>query len=212
MSAARMIIWGIPTLIFAAFVLWYTDFGGPLSETEIKDFVSKLEEQGIPQEFQSQLRDFMETDTGRQFFMLNVLDMTENPPDVEGAEPGESAQQLMSRYMEHMYRELFRRACHPTTFGNAVHTALDLVGLENIDGIDRWDSAAFMRYRSRRSFMEVVTIGETHSRHEFKIAALEKTIAYPVEAQINLGDPRLILGLLLLSLAASTHLVFLRRP
>tara|TARA_B100000959_G_scaffold12825_1_gene12639 strand:+ start:326 stop:499 length:174 start_codon:yes stop_codon:yes gene_type:complete len=35
-------------------------------------------------------------------------------------------------------------------------------------------------------------------RHEFKIAALDKTIAYPIEMQLYLSDPRLLLGLILL--------------
>ena len=35
-------------------------------------------------------------------------------------------------------------------------------------------------------------------KHEFKMAALDKTIAYPVETQIYLSDPRLLLLLILL--------------
>ncbi len=76
---------------------------------------------------------------------------------------------------------------------------MDLVGIE---GAEQWDQGAFMRYRSRRSFMEVVAHPATRGRHEFKTAALEKTIAYPVETLVNLGDPRALLGLGLLSLAA----------
>ncbi len=52
------------------------------------------------------------------------------------------------------------------------------------------------------TFLEIVTIPETLGRHESKLAALEKTIAYPVETQLNLGDPRVLLGLLLFSVAA----------
>jgi hypothetical protein len=37
-----------------------------------------------------------------------------------------------------------------------------------------------------------------NSKHEYKIAALEKTIAFPVETQLYLGDPRLLLGLIFL--------------
>jgi hypothetical protein len=39
-------------------------------------------------------------------------------------------------------------------------------------------------------------------KHHFKAAALEKTIAFPVEPDFNLGDPRLLIGLLLLALTA----------
>ena len=101
-----------------------------------------------------------------------------------------------------MYAELLSRACHPTVMGDAVFSALDLVGVEALDTADRWDMGALFRYRSRRTFLEIVTIPETLGRHEFKIAALDKTIAYPIETQLNLGDPRVSLGLLLLAAAA----------
>jgi hypothetical protein len=69
---------------------------------------------------------------------------------------------------------------------------------------------ALFRYRSRRTFLEIVTIPETHDRHEFKVAALDKTIAYPIETQLDLGDLRLSLGLLLLSAAALLDLALVR--
>ncbi len=208
----RYVIWGVPALVFVVFTLWYTDFGGPLTEAEISTYMNKLEAHNAPPEMRDRLRAFMETDTGRQFLMVNIIDFNENPPDVPGAEPGETAQQLMDRYMEHMYAELFKRACHPTTMGNAVFAAMDLVGMEHMDTAGVWDAGAFMRYRSRRTFMEIVSIPETRDRHAFKVAALDKTIAYPIETQIYIGDPRLLLGLLLLSLAALLDIAFGRQP
>ena len=112
--------------------------------------------------------------------------------------------------MEHMNAELFRRACHPTIMGQAVGPAIDLVGMEEISKAEDWTAGLFMRYRSRRSLMEIITIPETLGRHEFKIAALDKTIAYPVEASLNLGDPRWLLGLILVALASVLDRVFVR--
>ena len=59
---------------------------------------------------------------------------------------------------------------------------------------------AMMRYRSRRTFLDIVANNDMKDSHQFKIAALEKTIAYPIETQLNLGDLRGIIGLLLLAL------------
>ena len=140
----------------------------------------------------------MRNDTGRQFLMVNIIDDNENPPIVEGAEPGESSEQLMGRYMEHMYSQLLRRASHPVIAGQAVHGALDLVGVEDLPTAGDWASAALMRYRSRRTFMEIITHPQMNRRHDFKIAALEKTIAYPIEMQLYLSDPRLLLALILM--------------
>ena len=66
------------------------------------------------------------------------------------AEPGESADQLMGRYMEHMYPELFKRASHPVIFGQAAYSALDMVGIENATEMQEWTDGAMYRYRSRR--------------------------------------------------------------
>jgi hypothetical protein len=74
---------------------------------------------------------------------------------------------------------------------------MDLVGIE---GAEIWDQAALMRYKSRRAFMEVVTHPNMGSKHAFKVAAMEKTIAYPVETVIYLSDPRLLLALILIIL------------
>ncbi len=46
--------------------------------------------------------------------------------------------------------------------------------------------------------MEIITHPDMQGRHEFKIAALDKTIAYPIEMQLYLSDPRLLLALILL--------------
>jgi hypothetical protein len=62
--------------------------------------------------------------------------------------------------------------------------------------------AALFRYRSRRALLEIITNPAFGGKHEFKTAALEKTIAYPMEPQLYLGDPRLLLGLILLALTA----------
>jgi len=204
----RTLIWGIPALLYAVFFVWYTDLGGPLEPEEIDRFVAVLGERGFTPEQQARVREFMQADTGREFLMVNVIDMAEDPPDVEGAEPGLTAEQLMDHYMEHMYAQLFQRASHPVVVGDAVFSVMDVVG---IDGAEEWTMAGLMRYRSRRSFMEVVTHPAMRGRHEFKIAALDKTIAYPIETRFYLGDPRVLLGLILLAGAALTDLATVRR-
>ena len=195
----RLLLWLSPAILYALFVIWYTDFGGPLSDEEVDNFVAVLEERGGNPETIAKIEGFLRNDSGRQFLMLNALDMNENPPDVEGAEPGENADQLMARYMEHMIPELLKRASHPVILGDAVYTAIDVVGIDNAE---QWTGGAMFRYRSRRTFMEIVSHPAIADKHEFKLAALDKTIAYPIETQIYFGDPRLILGLFLLAVTA----------
>ncbi len=208
MMGRRTILWGVPTFLYLIFFIWYTDLGGPLRPAEVASFSDQMAQNGLAPEGVDSIRRFMESDSGRQFFMVNVIDMNENPPNVEGARPGASADELMALYMEHMYGELLKRASHPVVYGQAVFPALDLVGIE---GAESWDAGALFRYRSRRTFMEVVSNPATLGRHEFKVAALEKTIAYPIEPPVFIGDPRLLLGLILLSSTAILDIAFYGR-
>ena len=150
----------------------------------------------------------MEQDTGRQFIMVNSIEMNKNPEDVVGANSGESADQLMSRYMEHMWPNLLKRASHPIFGGYAIWDSMDIVGIE---GAETWDQAALMRYKSRRAFMEIVTHPDMRGRHAFKIAALQKTIAFPVEPIGYYSDLRVILGMLILIIGLLFQLFFVSR-
>ena len=195
----RLKLWLFPALLYVVFIYWYTDFGGPLSDHEIDQVVITMEANGSDPEVITFFEQFARQDSGRQFLMVNNIDMNENPPNVEGAKPGESATSLMQRYMEHMFPALLARACHPVLMGTAVYSAVDLVG---IDGAETWDQAALFRYRSRRDLLEIIANPAFKEKHHFKTAALAKTIAYPIETDLYLSDPRLLLGLLLLAITA----------
>jgi hypothetical protein len=204
----RSKLWLISALIYGVFVFWYTDFGGPITELEIQDWKQTMQTNGSSPERIAYYQRFLVEDTGRQFLMLNAIDMNENPPSVEGAGAGESADQLMGRYLEHMIGELLGRASHPVIMGSAPFTAIDVVGIK---GAENWDQGAFFRYRSRRDFMHIIANPVTLSRHKFKLAALEKTIAYPIETNLYLGDMRVLLGLLLLAITALLDSFWLAR-
>ncbi len=195
----RAILWLVPTLIYTVFCLWYTDLGGALSDDEVNEFLVSMNAAGLDAETIAFMEKFAREDSGRQFLMLNIIDYKETPPDVEGAEPGESAEQLMARYMSYMFPALLARASHPAFMGDAVYPSMDIVGIE---GAENWDMGALMRYRSRRTFMEIVANPIFWGEHRFKVAALEKTIAFPIEPGLYLGDLRLLLGLVLLALTA----------
>jgi hypothetical protein len=194
--------------LYAAFSFWYTNTGGPLTDEEIEAFVAQMQQNGRDPRQIASMRQFMENDTGRQFLMVNNIDMADTPRPVEGAGPGETSGQVMGRYMEHMYPALFSRACHPAFAGNVVFNSMDIVGIE---GAEQWTTAALMRYRSRRDLLEIALNPVFAGKHEFKMAALDKTIAYPVETQLYLSDPRLLLLLILLVGVLLVDLLISRR-
>jgi hypothetical protein len=181
----RTKIWLFPALLYAIFVAWYTDFGGPLSNEEVDDFIEVMTGNGVAPERVEYYARFLRNDSGRQFLMVNALDMNENPPAVEGAPVNADADTLMGLYMEHMIPELLKRACHPVIMGEAVYSVVDIVGIE---GAEQWTGAALFRYRSRRSFMEIISN--------------PGILGPPIETSLYLADPRLLLGLVLLALTA----------
>ena len=198
---SRRKIWLGSVLLYALFVSWYTDFGGPLTETEIQAYIAKTEnlDLGGDPSARGALLEFLRNDTGGQFLMFNAVDLAKDPPQMEGAPPDADGQTLLDLYMEHMIPALLSRANHPVVVGKSVANSLDLLGIE---GAEAWSDGAIMRYRSRRTFIDIIGNPEFYTRHDFKLAGLEKTIAYPVEPRIYVGDLRLLLGLFMLAITA----------
>ena len=147
MNSSRLSLWLVPLAFYLVFCVWYTNLSGPLTGPEIEAFVQQFEQNGATPERIARVRRFMEEDTGRQFIMINALDMRDNPPDLPATGPDASASDLINHYMEHMYPAQFARASHPVFFGRAVFDAMDIVGIE---GAEVWDQGALFRYRSRR--------------------------------------------------------------
>ena len=198
---SRRKLWLGSVVLYALFVSWYTDFGGPLTEAEIQAYISKTEnlDLGGDPSARGALLEFLRNDTGGQFLMFNAVDLAKNPPSMEGAPPDADGQTLIDLYMEHMIPALLSRANHPVVVGKSVANSLDLLGIE---GAEAWSDGAIFRYRSRRTFIDIIGDPEFYRRHDFKLAGLEKTIAYPIEPRIYFGDLRLLLGLLILSVTA----------
>ena len=213
-----MKIWLVLGAIYVGFFFWYTDMGGKLTQKEIQGFIEKQEQNilnsGVSrdsEEFRLRIdfiRRFMEEDNGKQFIMVNNIEMNKDPGDVSGVNSSESSNQLLSRYMEHLWPNLLKRASHPIFGGNTIFQSMDLVGIE---GAETWDQVALMRYKSRRVFLEIVTHPDMIDRHEFKVAAMKKTIAYPAEPIAFYSDLRIFLGMLILIIGLSIQLFFSKR-
>ena len=204
----RGLLWGIPTLIWLAFAAWYTDFGGPLTDSEIEQALVALERRGMVAERFAQFEKFLREDSGNQFLMVNNIDMSDAPPPMPGFGPDATAEDYNDHYMEHMYPQLLSRACHPIFFGNGLGVGIDVQGIQ---GAYDWDLAALFRYKSRRAFVEVVTHPEMGARHAYKHAAMDKTIAYPVEPGLYVSDLRILLFLILGLMAALLDALIFRR-
>ncbi len=201
MTPAR--IWVVLVFLYVLFFGWYTSFGGPLAPEEIEYYVRFMQEHGAEPERVALWQRFMETDTGDDFAMMNYLDLRDTPKPGPGVAPGDTSEEVMARYATPFMAKAMQSAAHPVLLGSAASVALDLWG---IDGADRWTTGAVVRYRSRRDIMEQVVYAQGLDIHEFKIAALEKTVAFPIDPWFHLGDPRLVLGLVFAVLGLGFHL------
>ena len=199
---ARM-TWIVLAVVYAAFVGWYTNWQGPLTQSEVEAAVERMAQDGSS-EGVARLRKFLESDTGDDFVMVNLIDSPDKPKPAPGIGPDDTTEEVIGRYMAHMWPELLKRACHPVMMGMAATDALDVWGIE---GAEHWSQAGLMRYRSRRDLIEIAGNPDFQGPHEFKIAAMTKTIAFPIDPWFQLGDPRLVLGLVFFGLASSVSLI-----
>lgn len=185
-------------LAYVLFFGWYTSFGGPLGPEEIAHYTAVLESASIgddPRRLEA-WKSFMENDTGDDFAMINVIDLHDQPAPAPGVEPGESSAEVMNRYNRPFLGRALRAAAHPVLIGFAAAPPLERWGIE---GADDWTMGGLVRYRSRRDLLQQVewATRQDDDIHAYKIAAIEKTIAYPLDPWYQLGDPRLVLALLL---------------
>lgn len=205
-SPAR--VWLALALLYAAFFAWYTPLSGPLQPEEIEAFVRALEADGRDPAAIARWRAFFESDTGGDFAMTNLIALREPPAPAPGVGPGESAEDVLGRYTRPFLGRAFLSGAHPVYLGRAAGEALDLWG---VDDARHWSTGALVRYRSRRDLMEQVLHTLGSGDHVYKQAAIEKTIAVPLDPWLQLGDPRLLLLLLLGNVGLAWHLRCARR-
>jgi len=188
--------WLVVGVIYLAFFSWYTSFKGPLTPAEIEHYMalSVAQDPDSSAEDLARIRAFMEEDTGDDFVMINVIHLYDTPRQIDGVEPGDTTDDVLAKYMEYMFPAMLARASHTQFRGSEVSAAMDIM---NADGMEIWTAGAGVRYRSRRDLLEIGTNPAFAGRHEFKVAAMAKTIAFPVDPFTYLGDPRLVLALLL---------------
>ena len=187
-------------LLATAYVVsfsWYTSFGGPLSQDEIEHYVAQLEAQGRPASAVATWRRFMQSDSGDDFAMANFIEWRDQPLPVSAIPPDESTAAVFERYSGPFARAALPRASHPVAIGSAAAAAMDFWGASDV--ARTWSQAALVRDRSRRDLIEIVLDPARAGSHDYKVAAIQKTIAFPIDPWFQLGDPRVVLALLLVA-------------
>jgi len=198
-------IWGVALGCYGLFTLWYHSWRGALEPAEIETHLERFSQfpDATPERL-AVVRAFLEKDDGGEFFMLNLLRANPEPVAI-GDEPPAPAREVLRRYTGYFMPHLFRRAGHPAFVGPAAGGYVEHWGVEPNPG---WTFAGIIRYRSRRDMLELATDPRFASAHEYKLAALANTLAFPVAPAVQLVGPRVWVGLVLALLAALVQLAF----
>jgi len=177
------LIWIVVAVLYAVFWLWYSGTKGKLSQTEVESYMQQFESKGVNTDNLANLRHFLEKDDGREWFMINLLELKS---------PKRESSKLLQRYTKTFMAGMFRRAGHP--FFVAIAAAKNIENL-NCDDADNWSSTGIVRYRSRRDCAETLldTFGSDH--HADKLASLTKTLAFPATANVLMGSPRVLVAM-----------------
>ena len=191
-----IVIWMIALSLYALFWLWYCGVKGRLSKHEVDIFISSFEAKGLSESALLNIREFLEQDDGREFFMVNLLEIKS---------PKRESQKLLMGYFKKFMSGMIPRGGHPLFLAKAAAKNIENLNCEHADD---WSSVGIIRYRSRRDFAQIVlkTFGSEH--HSDKLLSLKKTLAFPSTTTLFFGSPKIIIALVL-GLAAAVTQVWL---
>ena len=188
-------ILGTAGLIYALFWFWYVGFRRKITAEEVEEIMRLLTKDGVSTEQQQEnMRNFLANDDGKDFVMVNLLLLNR---------PQQESREKLSKYQKIFLGSLLRKAGHPVMIATAASGNIENVACDQDEG---WGAAAMIRYRSRRDLMEMLpaTIGSEH--HGLKLAALERTFAFPASPWFLFGGPKVIVPLCIALIAALVHL------
>lgn len=203
-------VWGVALLGYAVFLAWYFNWRGPLSKAEVETLMARMQANNVGHGDQDEMpviRKFLEEDDGREFFMLNVIRLSE----VEVADPvtGEMlpARQVMAGYTRMFMPALFARGGHPALAARRIGGMVDTWGLKDVP---EWSMMGYIRYRSRRDLAHLVCDPRFTGAHAFKFAAMPQTFNFPTRPMImTLAGPGIWVGLTFALAAAMAQIALL---
>ena len=203
-------VWGLALLGYAAFLGWYVNWRGPLSKAEIESLMAQMLASNVGHGDQDEMpviRRFLEEDDGREFFMLNVIRLSET--DVADPVSGEMrpVRQVMAGYTRMFMPALFARGGHPALAARRIGGMVDTWGLKEVP---EWSMMGYIRYRSRRDLAHLVCTPRFSGAHAFKFAAMPQTFNFPTRPMImTLAGPRIWVGLSFALVAAMAQIALL---
>ena len=203
-------VWGAALAAYALFLAWYQNWRGAIAPAEVDGLIGAIKaanpEAGERNEMGA-LRRFLETDDGREFFMLNLVKLADGEvPDPATGKP-RTARAVMEGYTKMFLPALFARGGHPAIAARKIGPFVDTWG---VPADPDWTMIGYMRYRSRRDLAQLVCDPRFNGAHEFKFAAMPETASFPTRPMMMfLPSPRIWVGLAIALAAALGQIALL---
>lgn len=199
------LIWGATLALYVLFRLWYDNWRGPLSQTEIDAFLAEVKGKYSGGNDPAVLRAFLEADDGKEFVMLNLVKIEQGMvSDPATGQPMEG-RAAMRRYSDPFVRALLRKGGHPGMVGAKVGPYVDAWNVEADPG---WSIFGLMRYRSRRDMLAMVRDPRFADIHPYKLLGIPTTFSFPTQRQVSVYmGPRVWVALVLALVAALVQLM-----
>ena len=176
-------LWFTISVIYAVFIIWYYNWKGPLTRSEIERYTLLLKQQISDPEIYDAIENFMHKDDGKGFVMLNMIifqkGLVSHPVTLEPMK----SQALLLEYFKPFSSQILRRAGHPVLQATLRAGYIEAWGVEPNPG---WQLVGLIRYRSRRDMLELLTTDAFHAVHGYKKAAILKTLAIPMQIRSSL--------------------------
>lgn len=202
-------IWILVPIIYGLFSLWYFNWQGPVSQAEIEELLDSFAKyEGSKHTEQAVVRRFLEEDDGKEFLMLNLIQLHKGkvPHPVTGEK--QKPRELMTNYFRSFLLASMKRGGHPVFQARTVGGNIDSW---NADSNVGFMATSMMRYKSRRDLLELLIDPAFADSHSYKLAAIERTISYPTQTMFStsLRPPVSVLLVLLLLASVAQNIAFL---
>lgn len=179
---------------FAAFWRWHSPRAKPLTKDEIDRYLEIISKISMPgdenQKFIAKLRPWAEADDGKPAYMLNMIRFYDELHPFPGAPEFEGTPEESNAYYEKRLTSLWlRNASYPVLGGSAQGQTLIPTHSEDAP----WSQAKFVRYPSRRKFLQLLSEPSYGPLEPYKLMSMELDMT-PVSGDIQIPDPRWIVG------------------
>jgi hypothetical protein len=193
--------WLVAAVVYGGFRLFYDNWRGRLTQSEIDTMLARAEAQGAGEiNDLGIVRRFLEEDDGREFVMVNLVRV----PDTLVTDPDSGAQvpagDMMKAYSKAFMPRLVKHGGHPAL---AAHKVGGYVDAWKVGPDPGWTIVGFMRYRSRRDLIKMVVDPTFTDAHKYKLLGVEETFSFPTQPFIRAYASPRVTVLLILALAAA---------